>query len=111
MLHQNAFCFYKTSQPSKVQTRKQSTDRESRFASVSYCRKVVVNVLECGGKMASPSKKFVIPKKKRSNPETSGESVKAEPRDNEPGNNCIKIGLPGKRILSKRKGLGEVLFS
>lgn len=84
MLHQNAFCFYKTSQPSKVQTRKQSTDRESRFASVSYCRKVVVNVLECGGKMASPSKKFVIPKKKRSNPETSGESVKAEPRGDEP---------------------------
>ena len=25
------------------------------------------------------------------------------------GMNCIKIGLPGK--LSKRKGLGEVLFS
>ena len=31
--------------------------------------------------MASPSKKFVIPKKKRSNPETSESSVKAEPRD------------------------------
>ena len=28
-----------------------------------------------------------------------------------PGTNCIKIGLPGKRILSKRKGLGKVLFS
>ena len=28
-----------------------------------------------------------------------------------PGGNCIKIGLPGKRILSKRKGLREVLFS
>ena len=27
------------------------------------------------------------------------------------GTNCIKIGLPGKLILSKRKGLGEVLFS
>ena len=28
-----------------------------------------------------------------------------------PGGNCIKIGLPGKPILSKRKGLREVLFS
>ena len=28
-----------------------------------------------------------------------------------PGGNCIKIGLPGKLILSKRKGLLEVLFS
>ena len=28
-----------------------------------------------------------------------------------PGMNCIKIGLPGKVILSKRKGLREVLFS
>ena len=27
------------------------------------------------------------------------------------GGNCIKIGLPGKLILSKRKGLLEVLFS
>ena len=27
------------------------------------------------------------------------------------GTNCIKIGLPGKLILSKRKGLWEVLFS
>ena len=27
-----------------------------------------------------------------------------------PGGNCIKIGLPGKLILSKRKGLREVLF-
>ena len=27
------------------------------------------------------------------------------------GGNCIKIGLPGKLILSKRKGLREVLFS
>ena len=27
------------------------------------------------------------------------------------GTNCIKIGLPGKVILSKRKGLLEVLFS
>ena len=25
-----------------------------------------------------------------------------------PGTNCIKIGLPGKLILSKRKGLREV---
>ena len=28
-----------------------------------------------------------------------------------PGMNCIKIGLPGKRILIQRKGLWEVLFS
>ena len=27
------------------------------------------------------------------------------------GMNCIKIGSPGKLILSKRKGLWEVLFS
>ena len=27
------------------------------------------------------------------------------------GTNCIKIGLPGKLILSKRKGLWELLFS
>ena len=27
------------------------------------------------------------------------------------GGNCIKISLPGKLILSKRKGLREVLFS
>ena len=27
------------------------------------------------------------------------------------GMNCTKIGLPGKLILSKRKGLREVLFS
>ena len=27
------------------------------------------------------------------------------------GGNCIKIGLPGKSILSKRNGLLEVLFS
>ena len=26
------------------------------------------------------------------------------------GTNCIKIGLPGKLILGKRKGLLEVLF-
>ena len=28
-----------------------------------------------------------------------------------PGTNCIKIGLPGKLMLSKRKGLPEDLFS
>ena len=28
-----------------------------------------------------------------------------------PGANCIKIGLPGKSILSKRNGLWEVIFS
>ena len=27
------------------------------------------------------------------------------------GTNCIKIGLPGKLILSKRKGLREAPFS
>ena len=27
------------------------------------------------------------------------------------GMNCIKIGLPGKLILSERKGLWELLFS
>ena len=27
------------------------------------------------------------------------------------GGNCIKIGLPGKLIFSKSKGLREVLFS
>ena len=27
------------------------------------------------------------------------------------GTNCIKKGLPGKLIFSKRKGLREVLFS
>ena len=26
------------------------------------------------------------------------------------GMNCIKLGLPGKLMLSKRKGLQEVLF-
>ena len=29
----------------------------------------------------------------------------------QPGMNGIKIGLPGKVVLSKRKGLLEVLFS
>ena len=33
------------------------------------------------------------------------------PRQPGPGTNCIKIGLPGKPILRKRKGLLEVLFS
>ena len=31
--------------------------------------------------------------------------------DGAAGSNCIKIGLPGKLILSKRKGFREVLFS
>ena len=35
---------------------------------------------------------------------------KASPKK-KTGTNCIKIGLPGKLILSKRKGLREVLFS
>ena len=29
----------------------------------------------------------------------------------QPGTNCIKIGLPGKLILSKSKGLPEDIFS
>ena len=33
------------------------------------------------------------------------------PPRNCPGMSCIKIGLPGKEILSKRKGLREVIFS
>ena len=32
-------------------------------------------------------------------------------RHGAPGSNCIKIGLSGKLILSKRKGLLEVKFS
>ena len=32
-------------------------------------------------------------------------------RERRPGTNCIKIDLPGKLILSKRKGLREVSFS
>ena len=32
-------------------------------------------------------------------------------RELQSGGNCINIGLPGKSILSKRKGLLEVLFS
>ena len=31
--------------------------------------------------------------------------------DDDAGTNCIKIGLPGKLILSKRNGLREDLFS
>ena len=38
----------------------------------------------------------------------AGGGLQHEPR---PGTNWIKIGLPGKLTLSKRKGLGEVLFS
>ena len=34
-------------------------------------------------------------------------STEADPS----GTNCIKIGLPGKLILSKRKGLWEIIFS
>ena len=32
-------------------------------------------------------------------------------RNRSPGTNCIKIGLPGKLILRKRKGLPQDLFS
>ena len=35
----------------------------------------------------------------------------AEKRRHPPGGNCIKIGLPGKLILSKRKGLREIILS
>ena len=55
--------------------------------------------------MASPSpKKFVIPKKKKSNPETSQASVKAEPRDEPAYASPLKRGV--KRELedgSRRK--------
>ena len=33
------------------------------------------------------------------------------PAKHDAGTNCIKIGLPGKLILSKIKGLREVIFS
>ena len=35
----------------------------------------------------------------------------ARRRRRTPGTKCIKIGLPGKLILSKRKGLREIIFS
>ena len=37
--------------------------------------------------------------------------LRADRRLDVPGTNCIKIGLLGKPILSKRKGLWEVRFS
>ena len=37
--------------------------------------------------------------------ESTWQSLKAA------GGKCIRIGLPGKLILSKRKGLREVIFS
>ena len=40
--------------------------------------------------------------------EDGGEEGDAEA---DAGTNCIKIGLQGKLILSKRKGLREALFS
>ena len=43
----------------------------------------------------------------RMDPEVEGEPQQEE----EPGTNCIKIGLPGKLIICKRKGLWEILFS
>ena len=54
----------------------------------------------------------------RVEPEPEGE-VRGGPQEGDqeaaaaegPGTNCIEIGLPGKLILSKRKGLWEVLFS
>ena len=39
------------------------------------------------------------------------EWIAAELAEKESGTNCIEIALPGKLILSKRKGLREVLFS
>ena len=38
-------------------------------------------------------------------------NLKASSSTAEPGMNCIRIGLPGKLILRKRKGLREVIFS
>ena len=45
----------------------------------------------------SPSKKFVIPKKKRSNPEPSEASVKAEPRDEREYVSPLKRGVKRER--------------
>ena len=42
---------------------------------------------------------------------SSSQSCSSSTRGASQGMNCIKIGLPGKLILSKRKGLREVLFS
>ena len=44
-----------------------------------------------------------------SNLDNSKEESSKDPSPS-PGTNCITIGLPGKLILSKRKGLGEVLL-
>ena len=41
----------------------------------------------------------------------SEEVVEVGGAGGDPGTNCIKIGLPGKLILCKRKGLQEVPFS
>ena len=48
--------------------------------------------------MASPSpKKFVIPKKKKSNPETSNASVEAEPREEREYASPLKRGVKRER--------------
>ena len=48
------------------------------------------------------------PMRPRARPRHRG---RASRRRRVPGTNCIEIGLPGKLILSKSKGLQEVLFS
>ena len=45
-----------------------------------------------------------------SNLDNSKEESSKDPSPS-PGTNCITIGLPGKLILSQRKGLREDLFS
>ena len=47
----------------------------------------------------------ILPPKARSTSETKGEE------EAEPVGNCIQISLQGTPILSKRKGLWEVIFS
>ena len=39
-----------------------------------------------------------------------GHPLRRHARPRAAGMNCIKISLPGKRILGKRKGLWEVIF-
>ena len=47
----------------------------------------------------------------RGDPPQAVRGLPERERPQRSGTNCIKIGLPGKVILRKRKGLREVLFS
>ena len=47
----------------------------------------------------------------RKGPNSPGSSFDIASLQRQPGTNCIKIGLPGKLILSKRMGFPEDLFS